>query len=372
MDERKMQFWVGLMVLAALGAGLFVVWAIKGLPESFSFRSYALRIRFDTAPGVTQGTPVRKSGIRIGEVESVQLVDGDKDVMVTVRIQRDKKIYKDEDCYVTQNFLGDTALSFIPTLPRPAVRELIAPNTEIQGQISEDPTGLKRAMSGPIRTVNDTGEALREASVELKAAARNVNRILNAEKGQIHNVLHNAADALGAISNILGDRETQHRLSLAMKDMPATLDTMNRTFQAAQDSIETFTKRSPPDNKTAVERMVSTINMTERTLRKFSMESEDGRPAPADQIAAAMQDIGTITSLMRQIMSRIDQGEGSFGALLNDRQLYDRLNRAARNIEQVSRELKPIVDDARVFTDKIARHPGVIVRDAVKPGVGIK
>jgi phospholipid/cholesterol/gamma-HCH transport system substrate-binding protein len=118
--------------------------------------------------------------------------------------------------------------------------------------------------------------------------------------------------------------------------------------------------------------MVSTINMTERTLRKFSMESEDGRPAPADQIAAAMQDIGTITSLLRQIISRIDQGEGSLGALLSDRQLYDRLNRAARNIEQVSRELRPIVDDARVFTDKIARHPGVIVRDAIKPGVGIK
>ncbi len=57
---------------------------------------------------------------------------------------------------------------------------------------------------------------------------------------------------------------------------------------------------------------------------------------------------------------------------MNDRQLYDRLNRAAKNIEEVSRELKPIIDDARVFSDKIARHPGVIVRDAMKPGVGIK
>ena len=71
-------------------------------------------------------------------------------------------------------------------------------------------------------------------------------------------------------------------------------------------------------------------------------------------------------------MTRIDNGDGSLGALLNDRQLYDRLNKAARNIEQVSRELRPIVDDAGVFMDKAARHPGVIIRDAVKPGVGIK
>ena len=77
--------------------------------------------------------------------------------------------------------------------------------------------------------------------------------------------------------------------------------------------------------------MVGTIEMTERTLRKFSEPPEPGKPAPADQIAKAMENIGEITTLMRTIMTRIEQGEGSLGALLNDRQLYDRLNRAARN-----------------------------------------
>ena len=92
--------------------------------------------------------------------------------------------------------------------------------------------------------------------------------------------------------------------------------------------------------------MVDTIEMTERTLRKFSESSDPNKPPPADQIADAMENINEITRLMRPIMARIDRGDGSLGALLNDRQLYDRLNRAAGNIEQVSRELKPIVDDA--------------------------
>ncbi len=372
MDERRMQFWVGMLFVGAVIVALGVVMLVRGLPNWFGFHTYPLQVRFDYAPGVTAGTPVRKSGIRIGEVESIRLADDDSSVIVTVLIQKGRNIYKDEECYLKQNFLGDTSLTFVASEPRPTTRELVPPNTVLEGRVSEDPTGLKRALSGPIRTVNDTGEALREASVELKAAARNVNRILNSEEVQIHKVLKNAGEALGAVSAILGDQDTQRRLTVAMKNMPATLDNMNKTFQAAQDSIEAFTKRSGPDNRTAVERMVSTINMTERTLRKFSTESEDGRPAPADQIAAAMQDIGTITSLLRQIISRIDQGQGSLGALLNDRQLYDRLDRAARNIEQVSRELRPIVDDVRVFTDKIARHPGVIVRDAVKPGIGIK
>jgi phospholipid/cholesterol/gamma-HCH transport system substrate-binding protein len=52
--------------------------------------------------------------------------------------------------------------------------------------------------------------------------------------------------------------------------------------------------------------------------------------------------------------------------------LYDRLNHAARNLDEVSQRLKPIVDDARVFMDKVARHPGAPIRDAIRPGPGIK
>jgi len=118
--------------------------------------------------------------------------------------------------------------------------------------------------------------------------------------------------------------------------------------------------------------MVNTIEITEKTLRKFSEPAREGELAPVDQIAKAMENINDVTSVLRSVMNKIDQGEGSIGALMNDRELYNRLNRAARNIEDISRQLKPVVADARVITDKVARHPGVIIRDAVKPGVGIK
>ena len=41
-----------------------------------------------------------------------------------------------------------------------------------------------------------------------------------------------------------------------------------------------------------------------------------------------------------------------------DRQSYQKLNRSAENIEEVTSRLRPIVDDVRIFTDKIARDPG--------------
>lgn len=170
----------------------------------------------------------------------------------------------------------------------------------------------------------------------------------------------------------MGDNGNREKLSEAMKRLPDTLDNMNHTFEMTNQTLRRFAEPTGADHKSPVERLVNTIEVTERTLRKFSESSEPGRPAPADQMAVAMENISEITTLMRTIMSRIEHGDGSVGALLNDRQLYERLNRAARNVEDVSRQLRPIVDDARVFMDKAARHPGVILRDAVKPGVGIK
>jgi phospholipid/cholesterol/gamma-HCH transport system substrate-binding protein len=59
--------------------------------------------------------------------------------------------------------------------------------------------------------------------------------------------------------------------------------------------------------------------------------------------------------------------------LVTNPELYQHINRAAKNIDEVSRQLKPIVDDARVFSDKIARHPEMLgVRGAVQKSTGIK
>ncbi|MCE5267388.1 MAG: MlaD family protein [Planctomycetaceae bacterium] len=373
MDERVQQFRVGVMVLAVLIITAILMVMFGKLPRMMG--TYTLYARFNYAAGIADGTPVRKSGVLIGRVSNVELADHQEQVLVTLKINKNMAVYRNEDCYITRDSLvaGDAALSFIPDPEKKSLRgQRIPDGTELQGRVSDDPTGLKRALQGPINTVEETGEALKQASLQLGSAAKKVDELLDAERSRIHDVLDNAAESLKAMRTVLGDRETQQRLGEAMKKLPDTLDNMNETFHSADASLKAFTARSGPDQRTPVERMVTTIEMTERTLRKFSESSDPNKPPPADQIASAMENINEITGLMRQIMARIDRGDGSLGALLNDRQLYDRLNRAARNVEQVTRDVKPIIEDARVLSDKLKRHPGVILRDAVKPGSTIQ
>ena len=84
-----------------------------GQMPTIIYGTYKLYITFDQAPGVTEGTPVRKSGILIGRVSNVRFSDDDTKVEVMVAIQKKFRLHKNEVCRVQSNLLGDASLEFI-------------------------------------------------------------------------------------------------------------------------------------------------------------------------------------------------------------------------------------------------------------------
>jgi phospholipid/cholesterol/gamma-HCH transport system substrate-binding protein len=112
MNERTMQFRVGVMVIAAV---LFaVVLALMFAGPSFFHKTYSIRVEFPATPGLAVGAPVRKRGIRIGEVSNIELTADDR-VLATLRIGANYEIHRDETCWIRNSLLGDAWLEFEPT-----------------------------------------------------------------------------------------------------------------------------------------------------------------------------------------------------------------------------------------------------------------
>jgi phospholipid/cholesterol/gamma-HCH transport system substrate-binding protein len=371
MDERVMEFRVGASFLGALIFAGILVFLFGKMPTFI--RHYEIRAHFEDVGGVSSGAPVRINGVLIGRVTDIRLTHYDESVLLTMEIQSDITIYKNEVPTITRDIMGNTAVVFMASTLKRGRGEPVKPGEELAGRYSSDPTGLKRELQGPIDTVSNTGVALTKASEQLNAAAKRVELILN-DKAQrdISNILNAAAQSLKGIQKVMGNEENQRKLSEALSRLPETFDNMNHTFASTDAALRKLTTPSGPDRKTPVDRMVNTIEMAQRSMRQFSEPSEPGQPPPVEQIAKAVENFNEVTHMLRDILGRVENGDGSLGAMVNDRQLYDRLNKAARNIEQLSRELRPIVEDAGVFMDKAARHPGGIIRDAIRPGVGIK
>ena len=68
---------------------------------------------------------------------------------------------------------------------------------------------------------------------------------------------------------------------------------------------------------------------------------------------------------MKKFGDALNDRQGSLGQLIHNPDLYQSLNRAAENVEIATHQLRPIMDNARVFSEIIAREPGFILRNAV-------
>ena len=90
MDERILKLRVGIVVLAAAIICGILIWRFGDIQLPGTSK-YTIFINFTRAPGVTVGTPVRKSGISIGRVTNVELLE-DGGVQVTADIEARRKI----------------------------------------------------------------------------------------------------------------------------------------------------------------------------------------------------------------------------------------------------------------------------------------
>ena len=90
MNERVMQFRIGMFVIVAgLVLTMLIVWFGES-PTLFRDNAY-VTVHFIEAPGIDVGIPVRKSGIRIGEVAELKFDDRRPEaqgVLVTLAIER--------------------------------------------------------------------------------------------------------------------------------------------------------------------------------------------------------------------------------------------------------------------------------------------
>jgi ABC-type transporter Mla subunit MlaD len=131
MDQRKQRFRLGLSVVIAtvLLAGMILLFG--GGPQRFFANRNTYTIVFSDAPGIGPGTPVRKSGIRIGEVASVDLHDATGEVWVVINVDPRFTIRKGDEPTITQDLLSrDTTIDFVPAIIPPGAPAPPAPSAK--------------------------------------------------------------------------------------------------------------------------------------------------------------------------------------------------------------------------------------------------
>ena len=355
MNDRVMQFRVGVVVLAtAIIAGILVV--LFGDLPSLVQATYPLKMSFADARGVANGTPVRKNGILVGRVASVEL-DERGGVSVMADIDSYVPIYRDEQPRIASTLLGDAEIQLVPGTIRPP-RQRLGKDETLVGAVSRDPFEVFATLEPKMGSALD---ALAEASAAVTKLSGNLDKLLLGEDDTFEKMVRKTESALDAfslamanINDVMGDPNARAKLKETLNGLPDVL----------------------ADLRTTVKGIGTTVDSADRNLRNLEGLTRPLGEQGEGMVAQVNQTIGRLDEVLQQaalFTKALNESQGTLGKLVRDPKVYDDLAQAAANVNGLTKELRPIVNDVRVFADKIARHPEQLgVRGALDRRPGLK
>ncbi|MEO1616435.1 MAG: MlaD family protein [Planctomycetota bacterium] len=404
MDDNRLRFGVGVLVIAAIGIGIILTFLFGAVPRVLT-QEYAIDVEFPSAEGISTNTPVTLRGIKIGRVIEKKL--GGKGVILRLGIEREF------EGQLTHAYIpiigtgsvitGDAKLEFV----RGSDQELVGIHEERwpdlsnetytdgqtlkYGQRKSDPFDLLFNLEDELKT---TLQSVRSASGSLETVGLNVNQLVaearqvvqeaDQQVGGIGNEARDALivfqEAINDVRKILGDEQLRANLKAATEELPKVLQEAQVTLQSTQRTFESFENVGSQFERVgqAAEKTVANVDSTVDTIRSTiksaerSFQSAEQAIANIEQITEPIaensdeivaQALTSLRNLDRSLVqletfgAALNNSDGTIRRLLEDDALYLRLVRTVENVEMASARLRPILDDVRIFSDKIARDP---------------
>lgn len=368
MDERVLQFRVGVVVVASAIITVILVMLFGAWPNVWQQR-YEINVKFPEAPGITVDTPVRKSGVLIGRVSNVRLLE-EGGVLVTMRVFDQYKLRRQEICRIgTGSLLGDAIVEFVPSDKATQLVRFDDNKNGVLDKTEEDESNLLlgdtewisdgAVVSNPLRalvnlegSVSSAFRSLEGASKEVAQLASSVNKSVGGSDDQIKRIIQKTEVALDhfdgtmtAVEKILGDEQLADQLRQTLGNLPAFVEETRQTMQAARTTMDGF------------QRVSAKAETNLDNLEKFTKPLGERGPQMVANVEESSRNLNDLLEQFVAFSDALNSGEGTLGKLVHDDEIYQRLQRVVGNVEDITKRARPIVEDVRIFTDKIARDP---------------
>ena len=431
MNDQALRFRFGIFMLAAIILLAVLTILFGGFPTYFK-RTDSYTIVFTNAPGVAPGTPVRRYGVRIGEVSTVKLVNETGKVEVGVVVDGEYTIRKGDRATLLQGLLGgDTSIAFLPPDdPAKADPTPVAPGTTLVGISPADPGTL-------VQKAGDLVQPAQEALVEVKKVFEKIDKMTPL----IEDTLKDFRE-IGKIAKSAGPelQKTNEELRLLIKTTREVVPEVKKTNDEIQVAVRYWVRvgeRVDVLLKTNEDKIVRSIERMEETLKRVNdllgdenqknvrdiLRNVKSGSAQLDSIAKETNELikdtrvtvkqvneslkkadeaiadlqralkplgergpGTLKNIdeaaenlnktikdVRELVNVIGRSEGTLSKLVFDPSLYNNLNDSAAMTTKILPRLDRVLRDIEIFADKLARHPELLgIGGVVRPSSGLK
>lgn len=383
MNDQGYKFGVGVLVVASMVIAVILILFFGAAPNIFS-NLYEVTIRFDSAPGVTTDTPVRKAGVPIGRVKRIQLLDDS--VNLTLELDSKYKILAREQPRIAKGSLitGDAVVEFTAPTPQsllsrfdgvggsPAdgmidANEARQSETQLEkggyytgGTVVPDPLDALVEMQ---LSFTKTLESIEVAGGQVTALATDLRSLVSGGDGQINRIaekaeqtIDNFNQTLNSFNRLFNDSRIDETLSLVASRLPDLVNEAEGVMKQTSNTLRAF----EDVGKAAGETMQNVASFTEPFADKGGEFIDEARRS-VENLNGLIGELRQLGSRANVLVDRINNGQGTFARLIEDDELYYSMINTLNNIEIATRRLQPILNDARVFTDKVSREPSSLI-----------
>lgn len=369
MNRPWMQFAIGIVTLIALFAlGTLIIWFGEFQNVLQSKRVYY--VTFTNALGAEPKVPVRRAGMRIGDIAKVEYSEADSLVVVTIQLEGDNALRVGDEPRMNRNIIGGDVYLDIDTradLRGKPDRPIIPAKSVIEGRPPQDFSATAEQAATLAPNANRTMDELQRTSKEWTDVGIRANRLLAQNERDINQILQQTRESmeklnttLESINNTL-DKKTQDNLRLTMDNLAKASTDLNPLIESANKSIKQITDTTQKLDEVA-------INL-QKTTKPLAERSE----STAKNLDEATRNLNLLAQDMGAIARRFQTNDGTLQRLMDDPKLYQNLDQAAYTLARTLTELDVVMKDLKVFADKIARHPGELgVQGVLTRDQGVK
>lgn len=312
---------IGILALVAIG---FSFWGYKFIQGSnlFSSSNYYV-VNYENVAGLTVGTPVQISGVNIGSVSKIFLNQEDNNlVQVTLDIQDEVNVPKTAKAYiVADGVLGGKLIDLNFKQPCLGTGDCAENGDVLQGKA----LGMLESFLGSDPEANPTEELQKQIkaivdSLEYTLFSPDSDNPIARSTQDLAVTMENLKQSTARLSNILDANAGE--INTTMENLAGLTNTLAGKQEAIAGII---------DN---AENLTSDLAKIE--LQK-TMEDVQG---VITKLQGTLGKADTALGGVADIMADVQSGKGTLGKLLQDDEIYNRLDRASASIDTLTTDLQ--------------------------------
>ncbi len=246
-------------------------------------KGYDVNVYFDSATGLAEDVQVEIAGVEVGRVRKISLEDGK--ALVVLRINSNVKLTKDVKAIIrTKGILGDKYIELVQGAPS-------APPLKEGDRI--------------VKTVPTTD--MDTLMITFGEVAENINKLTN------------------SLANVFSGEKGEASLRSTMESMQEMAETLNRTVQKNNEDIT---------------KIITNFSDFSKILKDMGDANSDDIHGIVANVRRASEKMEDLIDGINNITTKINEGKGSIGKLVNKDEMIDNLTGALTSLNKIADKIE--------------------------------